>query len=47
MRQRVVAVDGSPLTPQQSMLRLVLLPLAWVTWRPLHDRIAGTEVIID
>jgi hypothetical protein len=47
MRQRVVAVDGSRLTAQQSMLRLVLLPLAWFAWRPLHDRIAGTEVVSD
>ena len=47
MRQRVVAVDGSRLTPQQAVLRLALLPLAWIAWRPLHDRIAGTEVITD
>jgi hypothetical protein len=47
MGQRVVAVDGSRLTLQQSVLRLVLLPLAWIAWRPLHDRIAATEVISD
>jgi len=28
--QRVIAVDGSRLTPTQSLLRLVLLPVSWV-----------------
>jgi hypothetical protein len=45
MRQRVVAVDGSRLTPQQAALRLALLPLSWIAWRPLHDRIAQSTVI--
>jgi hypothetical protein len=45
MRQRVVAVDGTTLTPPQAILRLALLPLSWIAWRPLHDRIAGTAVI--
>ena len=45
--QRVVAVDGSRPTVMQSLLRLVVLPLAWVTRRPIHDELAGTEVIVD
>ena len=47
MRQRVVAVDGTRLTPPQSLLRLALLPLAWVTRRPVHDEVAYTDVIRD
>jgi hypothetical protein len=47
MRQRVVAVDGSRLTPTQSLLRLVLLPLSWLTKRPVHDELAATEVVQD
>jgi hypothetical protein len=47
MRQRVVAVDGSRLTPAQSLLRLVLLPASWLVGRPIHDEIACTEVIQD
>lgn len=45
MRQRVVAVDGSRLTPTQSFLRLCLLPLSWLSRRPLHDEIAQSEVV--
>lgn len=45
MRQRVVAVDGSRLTPQQSFLRLCLLPVSWLSRRPLHDEIAQSEVV--
>jgi hypothetical protein len=45
MRQRVVAVDGSRLTVTQSAFRLLALPLAWVTRRPIHDELAGSEVI--
>jgi hypothetical protein len=45
MRQRVVAVDGSRLTVTQSAFRLLALPLAWITRRPIHDELAGTEVI--
>ena len=44
-RQRVVAVDGSGLTPTQSLLRLVLLPVSWIARRPVHDEVACTEVI--
>lgn len=47
MRQRVVSVDGSRLLPQQAALRFLMLPLSWIAWRPLHDRIAGTIVIKD
>jgi len=47
MRQRVMALDGSLPTPQQSLLRFVLLPLSWVSRRPVHDDIAGTEVVSD
>jgi hypothetical protein len=45
--QRVVAVDGSRATITQSLLRLVVLPLAWVTGRPIHGELSGTEVIAD
>lgn len=47
MRQTVVSVDGSRLTPTQSLLRLALLPASWITWRPLHDEISGSTVIVD
>ena len=45
--RRVISVDGSRLTPTQSVLRLALLPLSWIARRPIHDEIAGTEVIAD
>ena len=45
--QRVVAVDGSRLTPAQSMLRLALLPASWLTGRAVHDEVAGTAVVAD
>jgi RDD family len=45
--QRVVAVDGSRLTAAQSLLRLVLVPASVVLRRPVHDEIAGTQVIVD
>jgi uncharacterized RDD family membrane protein YckC len=47
MRQRVVAVDGSRPTVMQSAFRFLALPLAWVARRPVHDELAGTEVITD
>jgi hypothetical protein len=43
----VVAVDRSPLTPTQSLFRLLLLPASWVTGRPIHDQLAATDVISD
>jgi hypothetical protein len=46
-RQRVVSVDGSRLTPTQSLARLAALPLSWILRRPVHDGFAGTEVIAD
>ena len=45
MRQRVVAVDGSRVTPLQAAVRLAALPLSWILRRPVHDEFAGTEVI--
>lgn len=44
-RQRLVAVDGTRLTPGQAALRLALLPLALLRRRALHDEIAQTEVV--
>ncbi|MHB8589491.1 MAG: RDD family protein [Candidatus Dormibacteraceae bacterium] len=43
--QRVVAIDGSRPTVAQSTIRLLLLPISWVTNRPIHDELAGTDVI--
>jgi hypothetical protein len=45
MRQRVVAVDGSRLSPAQALLRLLALPVSWIRSRPDHDEIASTDVI--
>jgi uncharacterized RDD family membrane protein YckC len=45
--QRVVAVDGSRPTVMQSAVRLLTLPLSWVSRRAVHDELAGTEVITD
>jgi len=45
MGQRVVAVDGSRLTPAQSLVRFALLPVSWIARQPVHDEIACTEVI--
>ncbi len=47
MGQRVVAVDGSRLTPAQSLVRFALLPVSWIARQPVHDDIAGTEVISE
>lgn len=47
MRQRVIAVDGSPTTPVQAALRLIALPFAAVRFRALHDEVAGTEVVAE
>jgi hypothetical protein len=47
MKQRVVAVDGSGLSAGQAIVRLVLLPLAAVRRRNVHDEIASTDVIAD
>lgn len=45
MRQRVVAVDGSKPSIGQSVVRLFVLPIAWVRRRPVHDEVAGTDVV--
>ena len=45
-RQRVISVDGSRPTVMQSAFRLLILPLAWVARRPIHDELAGTDVIV-
>ena len=45
LKQRVVAVDGSPVSPLQAAVRLAALPLSWILRRPVHDEFAGTEVI--
>ena len=45
MRLRVVAVDGSPPSLSQSLLRLAMLPLAAVKMRAVHDDVAATDVI--
>jgi hypothetical protein len=46
-RQRVVSVDGSRSTVMQSAFRFLALPLAWVVRRPVHDELAGTDVITE
>ena len=45
MKQRVVAVDGSPPTAGQSLVRLLALPVSWMRGRPDHDEIACTDVV--
>jgi hypothetical protein len=47
LRERVVSVDGSGLTPTQALLRFALLPVSLVAGRPVHDEITGTTVIED
>ena len=47
MRQRVVAWDGSKITPAQALFRLVLTPASWFTGNAVHDELAGTSVITD
>lgn len=47
MRQRVVSVDGGAVSPAQALMRLVTAPAAWVLRRPVHDQMAGTDVIAD
>lgn len=43
--QRVVALDGSKLTPAQSLLRLAVLPMSWFTGRPVQDEVSASDVI--
>lgn len=47
MKQRVVAIDGSRVTPGQAALRLLALPLSWLRGRPDHDEVAQTDVVSD
>ena len=43
--QRLVAIDGSPASPAQALVRLLTLPLAGARLRAMHDELAGTEVV--
>ena len=45
VRQRVVAIDGSAVTPGQAVLRLAALPAALIRIRAVHDEVACTEVV--
>ena len=45
LSQRVVAVDGSSVTPGQAVIRLLALPAALIRLRAVHDELAGTEVV--
>jgi hypothetical protein len=47
LHQRVVAVDGSAVTPVQAVLRLVALPFAAARMRGVHDAVAATDVVLD
>jgi uncharacterized RDD family membrane protein YckC len=43
--QRLVAVDGSPPSGVQAVVRLLTLPLSVPRLRAVHDELAGTDVI--
>ena len=45
LKQRVVAVDGGPVTPGQALLRMATLPLSLLRFRAVHDEVAGTDVV--
>jgi hypothetical protein len=47
MRQRVVAIDGSRVTPVQAVLRLIALPFAALRLRAIHDEVAATDVVAE
>lgn len=47
MGQRVVSADGKPLVAAQAALRFVTAPLSWIARRPVHDQVAGTDVIVE
>jgi hypothetical protein len=47
LRERVVSLDGSRPKATQSLLRFALLPMSWISRRPLHDEVARTTVIRD
>ena len=46
-RQRVVAVDGSPPTIGQALVRLCALPITATRLRAVHDEAASTDVVAD
>jgi hypothetical protein len=45
LRERVVSLDGSRPTATQSLLRFALMPLSWISRRPVHDEVARTTVV--
>lgn len=45
--QRVVSVDGSRVSVGQSLVRILVLPMALLRLRAVHDEISGTEVVED
>jgi RDD family len=47
MHQRIVASDGSHISPLQAALRLAALPLSALRRYPAHDDIAATAVVED
>jgi uncharacterized RDD family membrane protein YckC len=47
VRERVVAVDGSTPSLGQAVIRLLASPIAWALQRPVHDEVAGTDVIVE
>jgi RDD family protein len=47
LRERVISVDGSRPTVTQSLLRFAVMPLSWISRRPLHDEVARTTVICN
>ncbi len=47
LRERVVSLDGSRPTAAQSVLRMALMPLSWMSRRPVHDEVARTTVMRD
>jgi uncharacterized RDD family membrane protein YckC len=46
-RQRVIAVDGSPPTFGQALVRLAALPVAAIRLRAVHDDAASTDVVAE
>jgi len=47
MKQRVVSIDGSRPTLEQSILRVLLSPLVLVGRRIVRDELAGTDVVSE
>ena len=47
VRERVVAVDGSTPSLGQAVIRLLASPIAWALQHPVHDEVAGTDVIVE